>query len=171
MAKTPRVSTGGTAKSRAFGVFVFILGALMVTVGAYAHGGHRLTCAPAPEGLAACRSQEARWLSRVAGEPVAIPAVREISGRAKSRTVTAKDASGRNRSRTVDDWSVVFASAYGETEVPGNQDHVDEAVAALRGSLGANGREAEADLSDWRFGVAAMAFGGIVALIGLRLAL
>ena len=170
MAKTPRVSTGGTAKSRAFGVFVFVLGALMVTVGAYAHGGHHLTCAPAPEGLATCRSQE-RWLSRVAGEAVPVPSVREISARASSRTVTDKDASGRTRSRTVDDWAVVFASAYGETEVPGNRDHVDEAVAALRASLGADAREAEADLSDWRFGAAAMAFGGIVALIGLRMAI
>ena len=169
--KNRRVSTGGTAKSRAFGLFVMVLGALMVTVGAYAYGGHHLACEPAPSGLAACRSQETRWLARVPGEPVAIPGVREISARASSRTVTEKDAGGRTRSRTVDDWAVVFASAFGETEVDGNRDHVDEAVAALRASLGGEGRSAEADLSDWRFGAAAMAFGAVVALIGLRLAI
>ena len=171
MARKARVTTGGTAKSRAFGVFVMILGGLMATLGAYVYGGHRLTCTPAPAGLATCQSQETRWLARVAAEPVAIPAVKAISARASSRTVTEKRAGGGTRSRTVDDWALVFESAYGETEVDGNRDHVDAAVDTLRGALGPSPRPARADLSDWRFGAAAMSFGGVIALIGLRMAL
>jgi hypothetical protein len=166
-----RLQTDGTAKSRAGGVFLMVLGALMVTVGAYAHGGHRLTCTPAAGGLATCQSQETRWLSRVAAEAVAIPAVREISARATSRSVSEQGASGRRHTRNVDDWSVVFASAYGETEVDGNRDHVDAAVETLRTALAKEARPAQAELSDWRFGVAAMGFGSFVALIGLRMAL
>ena len=171
MANRTGVSSSGRAKNRAFGAFVTVVGALAVTVGAYAHGGHRLRCTPAPAGLATCQSQETRWLSRVASEPVAIPGVREISARVTSRTVTETSETRRRRTRRMDDWALVFDSAYGETKVDGNRDHVDAAVGTLRVALDNPGRPAQAELSEWRFGVAAMALGAVVALIGLRIAI
>jgi hypothetical protein len=78
-----------------------------------------------------------------------------------------QDSNNRTRTRSVEAWRLVLARHDADPEsIAGLKQDVIAAAASIRGLLGSSGpREVELPFSEWKFSMAAMAFGAVWTLI------
>lgn len=156
-----------------------VLGLGVVLLGAYVGGGRYLHCTSDGEGRANCTIEVRRWLGRSVVESRAVAGVTEAAARVTPFEETYKDAQNRDRTRTREAWSLELAQGATSTEsVAGLKADVQAAEASLKRLLSQKGRQAiDLSFSEWKFALAAMAFGavwflasGAIALSSLRAA-
>jgi len=134
-------------------------------------------CASDGEGRADCTVEVRRWLGRSAVERREVPGVTEAVAQMTPYQETYKDSQNHERTRTREAWSLELVHGGASTEsVAGLKADVQAAEASMKRVLSQKGRQAiDLSFSQWKFALAAMAFGavwflatGAIALSSLR---
>jgi hypothetical protein len=129
-------------------------------------GGRYVHCTKQGPGLALCRVETRRWLGRSVVEAREVDRVTRAGVRRTTYEESYQDSKNRTRTRTREAWSLELSREDSTETVPGHGPDVQAAAESLGRMLEGKGAgSVDLSLSEWKFAIAAMAFGAVWSLI------